>query len=695
MNNFWKNKKIIIYIALTHHTRFLSPVMERLSLQGAKIHYIVGQAERSQEITAIKLGLNYSHIFDFVTDKDNEDIQTNYHLLRDAFSKNLKNNFLFGISPVTVIDKTLYSTAIEYIGFRNLLKKEKPDLCFALHELNRWGKIFSFWSKKLNIPVITFQEGLYYGLDFGYTGHAQNSTLNLVWGDRIKQKLIDCGAPEDRIIPVGNTHLSNEIELQKKNSVREKKRKQYLCSNSFALLLLISGEIPPVKELYPLFESVSNSPGKLLFIKFHPITNQNQIKDWVSSIPNGYTTNIKTFHDDENTYDLISLSDICVLVQPSTTGLEALAFGKPLVHLDVKMRGKSSYSFIEFKVAVKMSPAELGKAISENIDFCKLIHKENIKKYLKKELSETKNAIDIVTDISKKIVIANQTKHRRPIQSSIKEDKEWSIILPLSNCANDILKQLEAIALNSENEGSFEVILIEPVSISKETSDILDSLKGDVTRLIAQPGLSTPEMMNNASKIATGKTLLFLEKNLMPMPKWLYHLKNGIKKYGKTKILGARILDRRGSILHAGIVLDKNHAPVSAYKHLAAEFPAAMKERSLKMLDLFICINKNFFHEVGGFWGKAGKFVFMDICLSADTFGKENDSCTYIPKACMVSLGEKIEPSVFDDSIYFFGKWHGALWENEEKLYATDKITSAELNAARIAQSMKTKGLIE
>nr|NJM03028.1 hypothetical protein [Desulfobacula sp.] len=288
MADFWQNKKIIVYIALPHHTRFISPVMERLSRQGAEVLYVVGQAERSQEITAVKLGLNYSHVFDFVTDQDSDDIQSNYLRLRDALSGHLKHHFLLGTSPLTVIDKTLYSTAVEYIGFRNLLKKEKPDLCVALHELNRWGKMFAFWSKRLNIPVITFQEGLYYGLDFGYTGHVQYTTLNLVWGKRIKKKLTDFEAPGDRILPVGNTHLANEIEYQRKNSIREKKRKQYRCKDSFALLLLISGEIPLVQELYPLFESVANRPGAFLFIKFHPITPLDQMKKWVSSVPDSY-----------------------------------------------------------------------------------------------------------------------------------------------------------------------------------------------------------------------------------------------------------------------------------------------------------------------------------------------------------------------------------------------------------------------
>ncbi len=690
MTDFWKNKKIIVYIALPHHTRFISPVMERLSNQGATVHYIVGQAERSQEITAIKLGLNFSHIFDFVTDQDSKDIQNNYLLLRDALSNNFKNNFLFGSAPLTVTDKTIYSTVVEYIGFRNLLKKEKPHLCFALHELNRWGKMLSFWSKKLNIPVLTFQEGLYYGLDFGYTGHVQNTTLNLVWGKRIKKKLTDFEAPGDRIIPVGNTHLTNEIEFQRKNRIREKKRKQYRCSNSFALLLLISGEIPFINELYPLFESVSKATGILLFIKFHPITPLGQIKKWVTSIPDCYTSNIRTFHEDENTYNLMSLSDLCILVQPSTTGLEALALGKPLVQLDVKMRDTFPYSFTEFKAAIKMTPAELGNALAQNKDFSKIINPDDVKNYLESELTDTENAIDNVIDISRKVIQANGNKGLKPIQPSVASDKEWSIILPLSNRPEDILVQLEAIAVNSEDQGPFEVILIEPAGISKKTSDILDSLKGDVIRLTLENGLSVPEMMNTASKTATGRTLLFLNENLLPLPNWLYSLKKGFEKYGTDKILGARIIDQRGSIIHAGMVLDKNHSPVSAYKYLAADFPKAIKERSFKILDHFICIDKDFFHELGGFWEKTGNFLFMDICLRADTYKKRSDACFYIPDACMVSLNDKKAVFNPDDSVYFFGKWHGALWENQEKLYSTDKITKAELEAARMAQAMKT-----
>jgi len=689
MPEFWKNKKILVYIALAHHTRFISPVMEKLSRYGAKVDYVIGQAERSQEITAINLGLNYTHVFDWLKPEDQTDIQDNYLRLRNTFSTNLKNGYLYSSTPVTVTDKTIHSTAMEYVGFRNIMIEKKPDIGFALHELNRWGKMFSFWAKKFNVPVVTFQEGLYYGMDFGYTGHLQYSTFNLVWGKRIKHKLIDFEAPADRVIEVGNTHLANEIERQKKNSIRKKKRQEFKCKNKFAVLLLFSGEIPDINELHPLFKAVSASTDKKLFIKFHPSARHDQVERWISMIPKAYKPAITTFSGDENLYDLLSMSDVVALTQTSTTGLEALFFKKPLVILDVKTSQRLAYSFTEFKVAVQMTPKEFGKAVSENTDFTGLTDQKDIDKYLETELSGTRTAIETVIDISEKIIKAKQTRAKQALKSTTNETRDWSIIVELPKTPENILRQLEAIALNSEGSGTFEVILIEPCGISKQASEILDTLKGDLIRLKTVRGQSIPEMMNKAALSASGRTLVFIKEGLVPMPGWLGHLDSGIKKYGKNKIWGARILDDRGGICHDGIIINKNNSPVSPYNHLPAEYPNALKERSFQMIDHFTAMNRSHFYRMGGFWEKAGSYSFMDICLRAGKSDKKKDYCIYLPKVCLAKLknNKKTTP---DEAIYFYGRWQGRLWENQEVFYKTDQITESEINTARLAQSMAT-----
>lgn len=696
MTNFWKNKKIIAYIALAHHARFITPIMEHVAALGAKTKYIIAQAERSQEITAIKSQLNYSHVFDYVEDKDIELVRANYKSSRDTFTNCLKSNFIFGSTPPTVIDKTLYATAVEYIGFKNLLTDEKPDLCLALHELHRWGKILGFWAKKFNIPFVTFQEGLYSGLDFGYTGHVQYSTLNLVWGQQIKKKLTDFEAPGDKIIPVGNTHLSDEINHQEKNKIRNKKRKFYRCDKFFTILLLFSGELPAPETLFPVFESISKAKDTCLFIKFHPITTYTQRTQWASSIPKACQERVNIVLKDENTYDLISLSDLCVITQPSTTGLEALAFGKPLIHLDIKMNQKLPYSFVAFKVALKMTPVEFAQALSQHTDFNQFIKQGDVKPYLKNELQDLKGATRRVVEMSKNLISANQNKRFKPIENKKTASLDWSIIFPISTDAQILLEQLEYIAVNSDGQGTFEVLLIEPPQLTDEIVKILGTLKGNITRLTSRDESTLPQMLNKAADVSNGHNLIFMDNGLIPPPNWLYVLKGKRKRYGKKTLLGSMVIDQRRNIIHAGMAVDDNGAPVPVYRNLGYDFPGAVKERPFKMLDHFICAQRDYFCEIGGFGEEAGKFAFMDICLRADnTNGGNDECCIYIPQVCMIDPVHKKKSFNARDSIHFFGKWHGVLWENQEEIYSRDKFSKEQLDTAQLTQSMAVSDMME
>ena len=289
MDRFWKNKNITAYIALKHHTRFIIPIMEHLQTFGAKTNYLVAQAERSQEITAIENQLDYHHIFDYIEDCDQDNIQQIYLNLRDTFGKTLVKDIAFTLQVNTVLDKTLYSTAQEYIAFKNYFKKNRPDLCLALHEVNRWGKMFAFHAKKAGVPLITLQEGLLTtasaNLSFQMTGHVQYSTLCFVWGKNSREKLVNFEAPEDRIIPVGNTHLSNEIQILTKNNTRGKKRDEYSVSDKYAVLLLFSSAIPPLEEIIHIFNAANENKDIEIFTKFHPATTQLTINNWMSGCP--------------------------------------------------------------------------------------------------------------------------------------------------------------------------------------------------------------------------------------------------------------------------------------------------------------------------------------------------------------------------------------------------------------------------
>ena len=692
MDHFWKNKKIIAYIALAHHTRFITPVMERLASSGARIRYIVGQAERSQEITAIELGLEYSHIYDFITDQDYNEVQKNYLLLKQAFADSLKHHFLLGMLPVTVTDKTLHATAVEYTGLRNLLKKEKPDLCFALHELNRWGKMFAFHAKKENIPFITLQEGLTYDTDFGYSGHAQYSTLNLVWGERVKKKMVGYEAPESKIWPVGNTHLAKEMTVQIQKRVRETKRKTYGISNHFVVLLILSSVLPNPALFTPIFKTISENKDQTLFVKFHPACKKQQIDKWKDSIKDPFKKNSHFIHAQENTYDLLSMADVCVLGQRSTTGLEAIAFGKPLVKLDFAYSPDAPYSFVDQGVAVKMSASEFAKALTDRTDFSKWLDKEKTETYLKSEIIDTKESIENICRVFKKTIEANTFTGKcldNPEQSL---DKKWSIIIQVPDHHDVFLAQLEAVAFNSENQGDYEIVLLEPEKKSKEILCILDSLEGDIKRLTLSKGDNPIALMNQAGETAQGDHLIFLEKNLAPLKGWLDCLDQAFLKHGENKVFGGRISDPKGKIASAGVVVDHNHSPVSAYQYLQMDFPPALKERSFQMVDYFAAMKKDLFCKVGGFTPQAGRYLFLDICLKTLEFTCDSHGVIYLPDLKMIFLDPVYQKETMDEAIYFYGKWNGCLWESEKKLHEMDGISQEDIAQAKLAAAMQSIG---
>lgn len=694
MDTFWKNKKILTYIALMHHTRFIIPIMERLKQLGADVHYIVGQAERSQEITAIECGLNYKHVFEYLSEKDSDEIQKNYLREREAFSKALVEDYAMGTQLVTVLDKTLYSTAQEYTAFKNLLDVEKPDICFALHEVNRWGKMFAFWSKKLNIPFITLQEGLGYDPNFGYIGQVQYTTLDLVWGERIKKKLSDFEAPVERIIPVGNTHLSKEIERQKKDQSREKIRKKHDLNGYFVPLLLFSASPVPKDILMPLLKTVSHQSHLKMIVKFHPACKYKTYEEWKASIPEKLKKKIIFVHGSENTYDLISASDLCVLARPSTTGIEAIAFGKPLVQLDIPSKIQEVYSFVDQQVALGRTPEKLADELAVKNDFIKMFDPVTINNFLVNELTDTTGAVDRFIDIARKMISANKPGKMAPLNSTVKPLFEWSFIITVpKNSPEKFLFQLNSIAEHTDESDNFEVILIQPPDISPDTKTILDSLEGNITSIVNDKEIETYSLINSVVAMkAKGKYLVFFAELICPGENWLTEIKKGIKKYGHKKIYGAKIINPYNNIVHAGMVLNANNSPTSAYKHLDTDFPAANKERHFQMLDQFIAMERQSFLDLGGVWAPTGLYAFLDLCLRAAEFYETDDAAIYLPQVSLTSHGSPATPNI-DNSIHFFSRWHGSLWNSEDKLYKEDEISRLQLDAARMTRAIETVGI--
>lgn len=695
MNSDFKHKTIAAYIALTHHTRFLTPIMNQLERLGARVIYIVGQAERSQEVTAINTGLNYVHVFDYVNESDRNEIDENYRALRDGVADGIRRDVAIGsTNALTVLDKTLHASAKEYVGFRNFLEEETPDICFALHELNRWGKMMAFWAKKMGIPVLTLQEGLYVASNYLFIGHVQYSTLNLVWGTKTREKLIGYEAPGERIIPVGNTHIAQEIITLGKNNTRETMRQKMGLEDKTVVLIMFSATPPPMDDILPLFERLKDDGHVRLVCKFHPVTGGLVADQWKEKIPGGIKNTLLFFHEQESTYSLIAMSDLCVLSEPSTTGLEALAIGKPLVQLKLTKPEQYPYDFVKDGVALHLTPDDLAGALAANQDFCASLPGDTRDRFIKEELIDTTGATDRIVSIVRNVFNAKDDTPPGPLllEGTVSPERPvWSIILPVSDTPERFLAVLEAVSAFSEGIGAYEVILVLQAPPSSRIQMILNSLEGDITLVHFSEGRGIAEGLNKAALRSHGQRLVFLSRDIAPSENWLANLDDAYDRHGDLALLGARVVNRHQNIMHAGMVVDANNVPVSAYQHLDEKFPSALKERPFQMLDHFLSMERSCFGRLGGFHPKTNKFRTMDICLRAGETN-EKHAIYYLPKVKMTCLSSDNTPVAQDESIYFFSRWHHALWESEASLYKADSVSQLQLDSARMTRAMGMLG---
>jgi hypothetical protein len=266
------------------------------------------------------------------------------------------------------------------------------------------------------------------------------------------------------------------------------------------------------------------------------------------------------------------------------------------------------------------------------------------------------------------------------------------VILPVSDDPTIFLLQLEQIAGNSEGAGGFEVILVHRDPVSEKISAIIDSLEGDVSKTkYTGPG-EFIDAMNRAAMTARGEYLLFLSQDCIPESPWLESLNTGFTNHGEDKIFGAIISDRQDNILHAGMVIDENNAPVSAYLHLDSNFPQARAERFFMAFDYCIAIKKERFLETGGFTKEAGAYFLMDFCLSAADDTHDPRVCMLNPEIRITCLNDAEKDIPKEDAIYFYSRWHGMLWENESQTYEKDGISKSRIDSARLTRAMELSG---
>ncbi len=146
-------KKALCFIALPHHNRFLVPMMEALTAQGMATHYFTAAAEGAFEITLNQAKLPYRHIYDYANEDTSARANAAFRTLRGQFQHTMLESPALQVVPVVIQDKTMRAAVDNFYCLDQMLRQERPDVLFALHELNPWGKMLGYLSHVHRIPV--------------------------------------------------------------------------------------------------------------------------------------------------------------------------------------------------------------------------------------------------------------------------------------------------------------------------------------------------------------------------------------------------------------------------------------------------------------------------------------------------------------------------------------------------------------
>jgi hypothetical protein len=179
------------------------------------------------------------------------------------------------------------------------------------------------------IPYFTLQEGLYYADIHYYRFHTDFSTACLVWGEDCRQILRKAGCSEDKIYPVGNTHIwSAKAAATSPTVVVETRAALGIAPGKRIILFLMSHSHYQPFDARMFLDWMKRRGDVIAVFKWHPVTSKEIVERALERMPkDAPVINAPDF----DTYRLIGASDICITVGNSTTGLESIAFDKPLI----------------------------------------------------------------------------------------------------------------------------------------------------------------------------------------------------------------------------------------------------------------------------------------------------------------------------------------------------------------------------
>ncbi len=258
-----------------------------------------------------------------------------------------------------------------------------------------------------------------------------------------------------------------------------------------------------------------------------------------------------------------------------------------------------------------------------------------------------------------------------------------SIIIPVFNKVEFTRKCLEALIENTP-DGLYEVIIVDNAS-SDGTHEFLTCLEGDVKIITNETNLGFAKACNQGAHAASGKYLVFLNNDTIPLPGWLSELVSVADKHDDIGIVGSKLLFPDGTLQHAGVVLVEtpsgklgNHL----YWGYPGDFPPANKARDFQVVTAACMLMPgDLFFNAGGFDERyINGMEDVDLCLRIKRSGKR---VFYCPNSVLTHFESKTEgrfDRVNDNEKLFVQLWDDKIQADKSKYLIEDGFRIEQVN---------------
>jgi len=345
---FCKTKKEVIsaknrILLITNDERALSfsnPWFMELKKDRGNEIIVIGVTEKWQKEYQ-KAGIHYMSLDDYVTKEVCKRVSAesriflkkwDYLKTDESFKKSLayqglpllsimKDSFDYCFSKVF----TQLITLIEII--QHIIKTERPDIIIVLDDRGRFGRTVTRIGSLKNIPTLILQHGAV--ADHPLFGPIFADKM-AVFGERSKKVLVKRGVEPEKLVGTGQPRFD---KLVGKDFAGKKEIYHQLNINDDKGLVVLTTQLDD-SEGEAVFRNVADAmkkfPEKHLIVKVHP----GGSIDFYQRIANEMGINNVVITKNIDLYGLLNACDV-MLTSFSTTGLEAMILGKPVITINL------------------------------------------------------------------------------------------------------------------------------------------------------------------------------------------------------------------------------------------------------------------------------------------------------------------------------------------------------------------------